>query len=382
MGESPRACPQGCQQNLWAILPRSARDPQTSILFEFNNLVVGTPAAVVCGIQTPQVFCGENRSQIIGEAQLLALTAADNDRTLRDGTGLSGKVHAGRKGISVHYRFDEASRETPLGAWPRDTLDRIGAKFDETKLRVERGGDPAGQKRAVVEKVKLEQAQVEQEKRELAERERLSDWTARDKHAGEVVLSTDFSLKRYYDIEASMKIARRDGWGLREEDRARLLAGLRRTTFAVRCEDGRFRLQEQCGPWKPLTRGEITAEAVRLDLEHLRRWCSDQWQWVGVVVELLDDEGEPVGAVSDSLWGIESEADDYLREVAQDIADGLAAGLTREARERPYTRDDLIQYVTVIEAQAYLDCEHIDTLNARIKELEQQLAAMLSTGRA
>jgi hypothetical protein len=33
-----------------------------------------------------------------------------------------------------------------------------------------------------------------------------------------------------------------------------------------------------------------------------------------------------------------------------------------------YARDDLIQYVTVVEAQAYMDCEHIDTMKARIRD--------------
>jgi hypothetical protein len=47
-----------------------------------------------------------------------------------------------------------------------------------------------------------------------------------------------------------------------------------------------------------------------------------------------------------------------------------------------YTRDDLIQYVTVVEAQAYMDGEQIDTLKARVKKLEQQLAAQLQAALA
>ncbi|MFM0341157.1 hypothetical protein [Paraburkholderia fungorum] len=164
----------------------------------------------------------------------------------------------------------------------------------------------------------------------------VSDWTTRDKRPGEIVLNTDRSSRRYYDVEASMKIARRDGWGLRDEHRLTLLAELRRVTFAVRGDDGRFRLQEQCGPWKPLTKGEITAGAVRRDFEFLHGWCNDDWQWVGVVVELLDEDGEVVDGVGDSLWGIESEADDYLRQTARDMAEGLALGLQKEACERMY----------------------------------------------
>lgn len=44
-----------------------------------------------------------------------------------------------------------------LGALPRVPLDAILANFDETKLRVGRGGDPVGQKQAVAKKMQLEQ---------------------------------------------------------------------------------------------------------------------------------------------------------------------------------------------------------------------------------
>ena len=106
-------------------------------------LAQGIRTAVAFGCHGCRVgnIVGEIRSESISEGVLLKLTAADNDRTLRDGTGLSEKVHAGKKGISVHfryrYRFDGASREMPLGAWPRDTLDAIRVKFEETKLRVD-----------------------------------------------------------------------------------------------------------------------------------------------------------------------------------------------------------------------------------------------------
>jgi hypothetical protein len=114
---------------------------------------------------------GENRSQTIREGMLLKLTVADHGRVLNDGTGLAGKVHAGAKGVSVHfryrYRFQGEPREMALGAWPRAKLDAVLAKFEETKLRVEHGGDPAGQKKAVAQKIQIEQAQLEQQQ-ELA----------------------------------------------------------------------------------------------------------------------------------------------------------------------------------------------------------------------
>jgi hypothetical protein len=102
---------QGFEQKLWRSLPRRAQLLQTSVLFRFNNLVVGTPTPVVCSIQTPQVFCGEyrgqNRSQTISEGQFLKLTAADNDRTLTDGSGLSRSGDAvcsqGAPGVPIFF---------------------------------------------------------------------------------------------------------------------------------------------------------------------------------------------------------------------------------------------------------------------------------------
>ncbi|MFC6944317.1 hypothetical protein ACFQI9_05700 [Paraburkholderia dipogonis] len=60
----------------------------------------------------------------------------------------------------------------PLGAWPRVALAAIRLKVDETKLRVERGGNPAGQRKLVAEKLKVEKARVVQQQPELLERDR------------------------------------------------------------------------------------------------------------------------------------------------------------------------------------------------------------------
>jgi hypothetical protein len=153
----------------------------------------------------------------------------------------------------------------------------------------------------------------------------VSDWTRRDKRSGEIVLCTDRGSKRYYDFAESMRIARRDGWGLCADGQATLVKSL-----VTRGRDAA----------KPLTQGEIAAEAVRRDFEYLRRWCADQWRWVDLVVELLDADGEPVAgrgdAANDSLWGMESDQDSYLQETAQDMALGLARGLQKEVAERLY----------------------------------------------
>ncbi|WP_322107250.1 hypothetical protein [Paraburkholderia sp. J41] len=48
-----------------------------------------------------------------------------------------------------------------MDAWPRDTLDTIHLKFEETKLRVGRGSDPVGRKQAAAKMMQIEQAQLE-----------------------------------------------------------------------------------------------------------------------------------------------------------------------------------------------------------------------------
>lgn len=119
----------------------------------------------------------------------------------------------------------------------------------------------------------------------------VTDWTSRDKMPGELVLNVDGRQRRYYDFAEACRIARRDGW--------------------------------DAPPYKTGTARQRAARAARADFEYLRAWCNDDWSYVGVIVELLDDEGEPVDRAS--LWGVESSDDAYIEEVAQELADELAS---------------------------------------------------------
>lgn len=136
----------------------------------------------------------------------------------------------------------------------------------------------------------------------------VSEWRSYDstdmgKRTGEWLLNSDGRFRaRFYDAREAQRIALRDGWGIGSEERAALAARLKR---------------------EPTNR-EIAAEAVRRDYERLRAWCNDEWSYVGVVVTLLDVEGDATDE-SNSIWGIESDAGDYLTEVAHDLADEIAA---------------------------------------------------------
>lgn len=94
-----------------------------------------------------------------------------------------------------------------------------------------------------------------------------------------------------YDWQAAMREALRDEWGTK---------------------NGR-----QPGE----TRRQYAARAVQADFDFLRGWCCDHWHYVGVCVARLDDDGEECQSPYHyALWGIESCAGDYLREVAAEQA--------------------------------------------------------------
>jgi hypothetical protein len=124
----------------------------------------------------------------------------------------------------------------------------------------------------------------------------ISDWTDRGKSPGERILVSDRSQHRYYDIQESIKIALRDGWG-------------------VEHPEGK-------------TKRQIAAEAVEEDFRRMKAWCDDEWWWVGVVVALLDTDGNPIGRPEcrESLWGIEGDSGaEYFDEVARELAGEIAA---------------------------------------------------------
>lgn len=119
----------------------------------------------------------------------------------------------------------------------------------------------------------------------------VSDWTTRDKRAGELILATDRQAHRFYDVPATLDKASAEGWGLGDEQHATLTAKLGRAPTAR----------------------EVKEEAVRLDYEYLRAWCNDEWHWVYIVVTAPDGE-------FDTLGGVASNDTDYIAECTQEMA--------------------------------------------------------------
>ena len=124
----------------------------------------------------------------------------------------------------------------------------------------------------------------------------ITGWERRDKAPGELVLVEDRGLACFYDFQEACRIARREGWNAKPYD--------------VPGE----------------TKRQRAAKAARADYERMRQWCDDIWFYVGVIVAPVCpccseiDESE-----SRSLWGIESDAGDYLQEVARELADEIGS---------------------------------------------------------
>ena len=136
----------------------------------------------------------------------------------------------------------------------------------------------------------------------------VTDWVRRDKHSGERVLCSDGRVKRYYDFAEAMKIAKRDGWGLNDDELAKLTKRLGHTP----------------------TKGQITEAAVEHDFQYLKDWCDDKWHYIGVIVTLYDADGEEQD--ERSLWGI-NDCGDYYQECASELADELIALHELDIRE-------------------------------------------------
>jgi hypothetical protein len=133
----------------------------------------------------------------------------------------------------------------------------------------------------------------------------VTEWTRRDKHPGERVLITDSHGydRRYYDVAATMRIARRDGWGVGPDCIAALRQRLGRAPTA----------------------GQLLAAAVDLDYDYLRGWCRDDWCYVGVIVTELESGEEA------SLWRVDDCNDDYVWQVARELAGEIDDELERAA---------------------------------------------------
>jgi len=122
----------------------------------------------------------------------------------------------------------------------------------------------------------------------------VSEWTSRDKRAGERVLIADRGSARFYNVKESIAVALRDGWGCRDAE--------------------------------GMTKRQVAAAAVEQDYKRLKAWCNDEWHWVYVTVELLSKNGDVVPGFRESCGGMESDQEEQdFRDMAEELAGEIAA---------------------------------------------------------
>ena len=142
------------------------------------------------------------------------------------------------------------------------------------------------------------------------------DWRSREgKKPGWRVLNIDGGSARYFDWGGTMKKAKQDGWGLGEEELAKLTADL------------------GAAP----TPGQIAERATQMEFDFLRAYCNDDWSYVGIEVVAIID-GEPDESLEETCWGFETWKDYHL-EAAQMLARDLDSWVVAELAARAATEE-------------------------------------------
>jgi hypothetical protein len=153
----------------------------------------------------------------------------------------------------------------------------------------------------------------------------VSDWERRDKLPGELVLCEDRTSKRFYDFAEACRIARREDWGflpgklITEQHGPSWHAYVPNTEFQAWAHDINDAIRTVHAAHRatfPSARA-YRAAAARADFELLRKWCNDDWYYVGVIVK-VSRNGIELGSAS--LWGIESDAIEHLCDTALELA--------------------------------------------------------------
>ena len=132
----------------------------------------------------------------------------------------------------------------------------------------------------------------------------VSNWTTRDKRAGELILASDGRSKRFYDFQGAVKKAKAEGWG---------------------CD----------GLTGKETPGEKAVKAVMADFKHLKAWCNGEWHYAVLRVVLLDSEGEEIAEYDDYLGGVEfGYGMEYWEKEAANMAEELERALKTATDKR------------------------------------------------
>lgn len=115
----------------------------------------------------------------------------------------------------------------------------------------------------------------------------------------ELVRPTSRHEGLYYDVWETMKVAKRDGWGVANPT--------------------------------GLSPDEIIAKAIDIDYRYLRGWYTDEWHWCGITVIRLDAEGDDTH--EESVWGYSSDDDEGHEDAIADLVSQIEYRVKKEAHK-------------------------------------------------
>lgn len=165
----------------------------------------------------------------------------------------------------------------------------------------------------------------------------VSEWTRRAKRPGEIAIASDRDLRRYYDFQEACNIARREGWGFlpgqlivdrfahHGKRKFRAYVQFRKDLTAYGPDRNAAISALYAMHRATMTARQYAADAAKRDMDRMRQWCDGYWCYVGVVVTARCPCCDDSTGRQESLWGIESDAENYLDDVARELAEKIAA---------------------------------------------------------
>ncbi len=124
----------------------------------------------------------------------------------------------------------------------------------------------------------------------------VSDWTLRNKRAGERDIASGRHHKRYYDFAGSLAKAKAEGW--------------------------------DAPPYRTGTKGEQAVRAVEADFEFLKAWLDDEWRYEVVTVTCKETGAE------DCCGGFETWKDYHVEaawQMIEQLAETVIKGMIAES---------------------------------------------------
>jgi hypothetical protein len=134
---------------------------------------------------------------------------------------------------------------------------------------------------------------------------------------------------RLYDFAEAVRMARRDGWGYLpspvtvERPGGYRLPTYRCGDFSIVSDDANTAYSYLFQQWRDTfpTERAFRAAAAYADFERLRRFCAGEWSYVCLEVAPICSEcGGPDRKRSAFIGGVESDAGEYIHELAYELA--------------------------------------------------------------